>query len=285
MRAAEARSLRNRVEPRMMKSGPVASRVTICQDRHAGGEAVDEHVDAERRDEGADFVGQRVAGAQVVDADAQDQRQAQHGGNHILPEGHAGRGSCRSRHTRPASAAAIAAGWSRQGEAATSIKAAPVAAVLVDEETWFMVDPFRSRFPQGVTGIDDGCVRPTGIGAGAQEPALSPVLFHPDYTVGPELPDLLSPRSRGGARRLWDFSHLPRVKCTRAKRQRHHPLRLGDGNLSPAALLARADMRTNCRPAGERWIGFASTPCAPGCRTSHDQRCRSTTPAARRRRR
>ena len=30
-------------------------------DRHAGGEAIDEDVDAERRDEGADFMGQRMA--------------------------------------------------------------------------------------------------------------------------------------------------------------------------------------------------------------------------------
>ena len=61
-------------------------------DRHAGGEAIDEDVHAQRRDERPDFMDKRVPGAQVGQADAQDKRQGQHRGDEILPEGHAGRG-------------------------------------------------------------------------------------------------------------------------------------------------------------------------------------------------
>ena len=57
--------------------------------------------------------------------------------------------------------------------------------------------------------------------AAPAEPALDPVLFHPDYTVGPGFtPDLLThapeeDSGERGARGLWDFSHLPPVgNCT-----------------------------------------------------------------------
>jgi hypothetical protein len=78
------------------------------------------------------------------------------------------------------------------------MNAAPVAAELVDEEIWLIVDPFRNQFPQGVTGIGDGKWRPARMvgspkWADAGKPARGPVLFHPDYTVGSGItPDLLT---------------------------------------------------------------------------------------------
>src|SRR5690606_23658740 len=93
---------------------------------------------------------------------------------------------------------------------------APRVAPLAGEEIWFNVRSFRNQSFLRVTGIGAGSAA-AGMAHGAGKASAEPVLSHPDYdrrlrnhTGSADPPD-----QAGGARGLWEGSHLPPVgNCT-----------------------------------------------------------------------
>ena len=133
----------------MMNSGPVGEQRHHLPDRHAGGEAIDEDVDAERRDEGPEFVqraGWRVrrflSPMRRISGSAKTWR------SDIARTPCRSR-PCRSRHTATGVGSSglqdVAAGERQAGEQHQD-GAAGRAPLREAEESWFIIDPFVTSF-------------------------------------------------------------------------------------------------------------------------------------------